>query len=697
MSTRTVELEVPGPQVVPEPRGGRRLPQASVFVGGVSLLAVMTVIHVQQGHIDLGLADVLRAVFTPTEGLQDSIIRHVRLPRVTSGILVGGALGVSGCLFQTITRNPLAAPATLGVNAGAFFAIVLAAAFFPGALGLSPAGIAFIGGAGAALLVYAIAASVHITPVRLVLAGVAVTLAASALTAGVQIFFENETAGLFFWGQGTLIQNDWSGAQYMAPRLLLGVVAAIGMGHHLDVFSLGDDVASALGQRINRVRLGAGVIAVFLAAVAVSVTGPIGFVGLVAPHLVRLAGVQRHRAVLVGAAIWGALMVVTADVAARVLVSSLREVPVGVVTAFIGAPFLVWLMRRTDHESADAEQGGGSLALPESAGQHYRLKLTIMVGLLCGVLATGLAIGAVRVDIADLWQVLAGGGSDFARQVVLDLRMPRLLVAMLSGAALAVSGAIIQGVIRNPLAAPSIVGVVSGAGLGALITLLALPQVPPSFMPLAAFVGGVTAFGVVYLASWRQGIQPARLALIGIAVSAFCLSVINMLVAMSEMRVAQALAFLAGSTYARSWDQVWALVGWPLILIPLAWLGGRQLDLMALGERAPVALGLHLERARLVLLGIAVALASAAVAAVGTVGFVGLMGPHAARMLVGGKMRRVIPAAALLGALLVAGADVVGRVVLMPREVPAGLVTALIGTPYFVFLMWRSRPGAPGQ
>lgn len=192
---------------------------------------------------------------------------------------------------------------------------------------------AFIGGLLAALLVYAIASAVQVTPIRLTLAGVAVSLALAAFTAALLLFYENETTGLFFWGSGSLVQTDWSGTTYAAPRVLIGAVLALLLAKPLDVLLLGDEVARSLGSRVQLTCFSSTLVAVFLAAVAVSVVGPIGFVGLVAPHLVRLMGCRQHQLLLPGAALWGAIVLVGADIMARQVTTNLSELPAGSVTA----------------------------------------------------------------------------------------------------------------------------------------------------------------------------------------------------------------------------------------------------------------------------------------------------------------------------------------------------------------------------
>lgn len=660
-----------------------------VFGVGMFLLLILLCIHIIQGQAGFDVATVVTAIFSPDDSADDDIVRYVRLPRSSIAGLVGAALGMAGVLLQTVTRNPLASPTTLGINSGAYLAVTATIIFAPGIFAWSPVLVALVGGLLAALLVYAIASAVKVTPIRLTLAGVAVSLALAAFTAALLLLYENETTGLFFWGAGSLVQTDWSGTIYAAPRVLIGAVLALLLAKPLDVLLLGDEVARSLGARVQLTRFISTLVAVFLAAVAVSVVGPIGFVGLVAPHLVRLMGCRQHQFLLPGAGLWGAVVLVGADIVAQQITTNLSELPAGSVTALIGAPFLVWLARSSEH--LGSEKAPRCSLRVDSRHLTYPVVLWIAILLLLIALVMGLLFGDIDFSFGQIIDTFRGSGTALSEQVLFNLRLPRLLVAVLAGAALAVSGLLLQGVVRNPLAGPEIVGITSGAGFAALLVLVLVPDAPIEAIPVASFVGAFAAFGVVYLASWQGGISPARLALVGIAVSAFCSAGINLLVVMAKLRVAQALVWLAGSTYARQWDELWRLLAWPLVLLPLAWLLSRWLDLMALGEDLPRTLGVRLQQARGISIAIAVALAAAAVATVGTISFVGLIAPQAARLLVGYRHRQLVPTTAILGAILVTVADTVGRVALAPKEIPSGLVTAIIGTPYFLWLLLPKR------
>lgn len=395
---------------------------------------------------------------------------------------------------------------------------------------------------------------------------------------------------------------------------------------------------------------------------------------------------------LLASAIWGGAVLIGADTVARLFRSSIGELPAGTVTAFIGAPWLIWLAVRDQRQASG--QGAGSL----SSMQVGRLKLRmsfLQLGIGCFALLiivslVSTSLGGVSIPLYDTVLAIFGHGQAMYENIIFQLRLPRILTAMLSGAALAVSGVMLQGAVRNPLADPSVIGVTSGAGVGALLLLVIWSDAPAFFLPMGAMIGAVAAAALVYSFAWRTGLHPTSVTLIGIAVTAAFSAVTHFLVIRSQMSAASALAWLAGSTYGRGLDEVKLLLIGLIVLLPLAWVLGRRMDLLAFGDITSQGLGLRLRQTRLLAAGIGVALAAIAVAAVGTVGFIGLLAPHAARMLIGQNQKRSVVLTSLIGALLLLIADLVGRTVLAPTEIPAGLVTALIGTPYLLALMVRS-------
>lgn len=665
-----------------------------IYGGGIIVLVLLLAASLTQGQVDISFLTVKDALLNPQDTLEHHLVLSMRLPRAIIAILVGAALAVAGALLQTVTRNPLASAGTFGINAGAFFVVVLAAVFFPVLKSSMPLILALSGGIGAAFCAYLLAGGKKGSPVRMALAGMIVTLVLSSFTSTLQLLYENETNGLFIWGSGSLIQNDWGSVSYAWLWIIATLLISFYFSRRLDLLELDEGTAKSLGQRVDATRMVALFSAVFLASVSVSVVGPIGFVGLIAPHLVRLIGMHRHRWLIPGSALWGANVLLCADIFARMFRSTIGELPAGVVTALIGAPWLIWLATR----GAKGEQRVSSSTSMQvgMARSKIAYPLLIILSLLSIAIffVLSLSLGGIRVPIAETLAVLAGQGEDLYRNIIMNLRIPRITVALLAGAGLGVAGAMLQGAVRNPLADPSIIGVTSGAGVGALLLIVMFPTLSYGLLPLAAILGAAISAAVVYFFAWRRGLHPTVLILIGIAVTAINSAIIHFLVIRSGMSAAPALAWLAGSTYARGWAEVYLLAPFLIILLPLAWWYGRKVDLLAFGDQTALGLGLKLRQTRLIAAFIGVALAAIVVAAVGTIGFVGLLAPHAARMLIGHNHRRLVVLSALLGANLLLVADILGRTAISPKEIPVGLVVALIGAPYIFMLMLRSRARA---
>lgn len=276
--------------------------------------------------------------------------------------------------------------------------------------------------------------------------------------------------------------------------------------------------------------------------------------------------------------------------------------------------------------------------------------------------------------------------------IVNVLRLPRALVALLVGVALGAAGTITQGILRNPLAAPGIIGINAGAALAAVALIITLPNAPVAAVPVVAFVGGVAVFAAIYALAWNGGASPIRLVLVGIGFSLIAGAVTNILVTFGNINaVSQALVWLSGSVRGRGWGEVGALLPWLSIFLPAAIVMARDLNVLTLGDEVARAVGSALEWRRGTLLVTSVALAGASVAVAGTIGFVGFVAPHIARRLVGPSHEGLIVTAALVGGLLVVSADFIGRSLFAPIELPCGLVTSAIGAPYFLYLMMQRR------
>jgi ABC-type Fe3+-siderophore transport system permease subunit len=675
-----------------------RLGIAAAFVLAALVAVVLGAVHVTQGTAAVGPLDLLRLV-TGGEGVDETVAVLVasRVPRLLAGLLVGVALGVAGAVLQSVARNPLASPDTLAVNAGSYVTVVAVAAFGLSVPFYLQGGLAFLGGLAAAGLVLVLSRGGADGPTRLVLAGSAIMLALHSLTMVLLVLFGQETTGLFAWGSGSIVQSGTRTVAMATPVVVVGVLAALVLSRRLDLLGLGDDAATVLGVDVRRTRALAVLVAVLLAAIAVTVAGPIGFVGLAAPVVARLVGrrvpgLGRHVLLLPFAALVGVIVVLGADVLLRLILPGTMSlaVPTGIVTTVVGAGLLIWLARRLRDAGPGARAANGALGRPRSA----RTVLVVVVVLAAATVAAtvaGLLLGDRVVllgDVANWWNGVAGRQVSF----VLDQRFPRVLAALLAGAALALAGTIVQAVCRNPLAEPSLLGVTSGAGLGAVTVILLVPGVGIWPMSAAATVGAFLVFGLVYGLSYRGGLSSDRLVLIGIGAQAGVMALITLVVVVvAPWDVNLALTWLSGSTYGRTLEQLIPVAAALVLVTPFVALHRRDLDVLAIDDDTPRVLGVALDRTRLLLLGAAALLTAAAVCAIGALAFVGLVAPHAARALVGARHARVVPVAMLLGALLVSVADTLGRIVIAPAQIPAGLGTALLGAPYFVYLLWRSR------
>ncbi|MGR6839542.1 FecCD family ABC transporter permease [Aliivibrio wodanis] len=319
----------------------------------------------------------------------------------------------------------------------------------------------------------------------------------------------------------------------------------------------------------------------------------------------------------------------------------------------------------------------------------HQTKIVLLFGLLLIVASTGLFVGAASLSVSQVVEHLITFSSDDF--IIHQYRFPRMLLAIGVGAGLGLSGVLVQGVIRNPLASPDLMGISAGAGLAATASLVLFPNAPISMLPLIAMFGGVFAAVLIAALAWWTKPTPAKLALIGIAVSAFLASCIDFLLVTNPIEINTAMVWLTGSLWGRNWQQVPFIWSALLLLLPIAfWLAWR-LDVMGLGEESATTLGTKPKQIQAFALLAAVLLASISVSVAGTISFVGLLAPHLARLLFGHNHKLLVPSSALLGAILVTCADGLARGLQPPIELPAGVLTSVIGAPYFIFLIYRYR------
>ena len=314
----------------------------------------------------------------------------------------------------------------------------------------------------------------------------------------------------------------------------------------------------------------------------------------------------------------------------------------------------------------------------------YVLTLGLMV-LLFGL---SIRLGTYTLSFEEIWAAFKPDDKNYF--TLMEYRLPRAVLAILLGGALAISGVLVQSVVRNPLASPDILGINNAAGLVAVSVLMFLPNLAFYWMPIFAFLGGVLSFVILWIVCGFN-FRPIKMAIIGVALSALWAAISHYLMLTNPVEINTAMLWLTGSLWGRSWSYLNVVLPWLIVLLPLPFIFCRDLDTLGLGENKASTLGVTVNKVQISVLVLAVALSTTAVAICGPVAFLGLVAPHLARRLVGGRHRSLLPAALIIGALLLQLSDILARVIDPPTELPAGILTAIIGAPYFFYLLMRTK------
>ncbi|WP_227396284.1 FecCD family ABC transporter permease [Jeotgalibacillus aurantiacus] len=311
------------------------------------------------------------------------------------------------------------------------------------------------------------------------------------------------------------------------------------------------------------------------------------------------------------------------------------------------------------------------------------------------IMIVSIGFGASSVSYDRIIPTILGQGEFVDEFVLFELRLPRMLVTLLAGMALAVSGSVLQSITRNDLADPGIIGINSGAGAAVAVFFLFVPIETGAFtyvIPAVAFAGALITAILIYLFAYERdsGLQPIRLILIGVGFSAALSGLMVVLISSTDRDKVDFIAqWLAGNVWGTSWPFVWALLPWLVILVPFILYNAQRLNILNMSEPVAIGVGVKVNRERIILMLTAVALAAAAVSVSGGIAFIGLMAPHIAKSLVGPRNQLFIPIAMLIGGWLLLTADTIGRNLIDPTGVPAGIVVAIIGAPYFVYLLLK--------
>ncbi|MDK9603909.1 Fe(3+)-hydroxamate ABC transporter permease FhuB [Lelliottia wanjuensis] len=609
------------------------------------------------------------------DNIQQMLFHYSLLPRLAISLLVGAGLGLVGVLFQQVLRNPLAEPTTLGVATGAQLGITITTLWaLPGALTSQFAALA--GACVVGALVFGVAWGKRLSPVTLILAGLVVSLYCGAINQLLVLFHHDQLQSMFLWSTGTLTQTDWSIVQRLWPQLIGGVLLTLLLLRPLTLMGLDDGVARNLGLALSLARLAALTLAIVLSALLVNAVGIIGFIGLFAPLLAKMLGARRLLSRLMLAPLIGALILWLSDQIILWLARVWMEVSTGSVTALIGAPLLLWLLPRLRSMSAPAMDAGDKVY-----AERQHIQWFVLTGLIVLLIVAWIALSLGRD--ASGWHWATGPMLD----ELMQWRWPRIFSALIAGVMLAVAGCIIQRLTGNPMASPEVLGISSGAAFGVVMMLFFVPGDAFGLLMPAGSIGAAATLMIIMIAAGRGGFSPHRMLLAGMALSTAFTMLLMMLQASGDPRMAQILTWISGSTYKATGAQVFHSGIAMVLLLAITPLCRRWMTILPLGAETARAVGVALTPSRVGLLLLAACLTAVATMTIGPLSFVGLMAPHIARMM---GFRRTMPhivMSALVGGMMLVIADWLGRMVLFPYQIPAGLLSTFIGAPYFIYLL----------
>ncbi|SMF82469.1 iron complex transport system permease protein [Trinickia caryophylli] len=655
--------------------GASGTPRAWYFATLLVIAAVALGVHTLSAQ--LPLAQWPGIVFAGDgASLAQLVARYGWLPRLFVSLIAGASLSLAGVVFQQVLRNPLAEPLTLGVSAGAYLALTVASIVVPALAFDVRFAIAFGGSALAMLTTVALTWRKGFAAVSVVLAGMIVNLYCGALSVLLTIVFERSLTSVFIWGGGSLVQGGWSTVNWLAPRALACGVGAALLVRPLTLFSLDDRSARQLGLSIAWARFAALGIAVLTSAFVTSAVGVIGFIGLGGPALARAMGARTLREQLLWAPFAGAMLLTLADQIVQCLPGLLGEVlPTGAVTGLLGGPLLLWMLYRLRVHGPR----------PASAESEPKRRSTRAAALMLGGLLAIAVVASLRFSMSmHGWEW--SSAAQWAH--VAFWRVPRLVASLGAGVMVALAGTLLQRVTGNPMASPDLLGVSGGAMLGMLVAAVAVGPSTPALLAGAA-AGAAICLVALFALGRRSGFAPEHLLLAGIAISALSQSVVVLATASGGAYASVLRAMLYGSTYAVLPTTAIAVTASAVLGTIAAFLGARWLDILPLGANVSDALGVRTRDVRLLLLAIAAGLTAGATVVIGPMSFVGLMAPHLARLMGFSRARAQMLVAALLGALLMVLSDWLGRNVVFPQQMPAGILATLIGGPYLMWLLRR--------
>ena len=611
--------------------------------------------------------------------LAQAAVQMAVLPEIAAAFLAGGLLALASTALQQVVHNPLASDSTLAVAGGAQLALMLVTLFFPAAGLFGSFWVAFVGAVAAMLLVLVVAGAGGANALALILAGLLANMVFAAIAAVISQFYSDLLLGIMVWGAGSLLQDGWATVTALLWTSLAAALALALLYRPLTLLALDDEQARRLGAPAGLLRLLVLLLAAGVTAPVVSRLGVISFAGLAGASVAHLLRVRAMGARFALSFLAGGLLLLVVDSLLNIAGHFLGTLlPAGALCGVLGAPFLIFLvLRQRKSAQGFAREAPPSAPSPRLASWRTPLLgLAVLLALL--VLSQGFTAGA------DGW------GWHWQGELILDHRLPRSLSAMAVGIMLACAGVLLQTLTRNPMASPEVLGISSGVALAVIAAFLAFPALGSGGLLLAG-AGGALMVAVLVLWLARR-LQPAWLLVTGVAIAALMQGVMTVVQLSGNPQLQGVLSWLAGSTWYARPHTAPLLVLLALVLLAAALLCGKALQLLALGETVAGSLGLAVRRSRSLLLVLVALMSAVATLAVGPLSFIGLMTPHLARRSGAVSPEKQLPIAALYGAALMLVADWLGRYLIFPYELGAGVIASLLGGGYFLLLLRQARP-----
>lgn len=615
--------------------------------------------------------------------LQLLVINNYTYPRILIALFTGMSLGLATVLIQQAIHNSLASDNTLGVSSGALFALILASVFAPGMLIYGKSIIALIGGATAFILVFLISWTKQSSSLKIILAGLIVSLYLGALSSALFLFYPEETRGVSSWLAGSLVQDGWQDAGALILQLLPALLLLFLFKTGLNYLSLDDTNAKSLGVPLGLLRFIALTLSIYLVAITISKTGLLGFIGLLSITIVRQLGIKDFKRQLYWVPVLGMLMLGVTDVGLQLYTQLTHtQIATGAVTSVVGTPVLIWLMFKY-HSPATEVVVSEDKGIKSRNSSLFKLKsLTKNHLMFAGVVLVLLLLLSLTLahGIALNWEFSIS-------PELLHTRFPRILAALGTGVLMAIAGVILQRITYNPIASPELLGINAGVSAGIMVVIFATGFTSLVAYALFGMLGAILALAVVLLINYRSGFQPERIILTGISLTILYDAVQRVIQSTADFRIYVLLAWTNGSTYNTNLQTALIICGVAIGALVIGIYLCKWLDILSLQPTVASSLGLNLKYTWLGFFLLVAVICTASTLLIGPMSFIGLLAPHLARAFGYVRAKEQLVMSGIFGGMLMLISDFIGRQLIFPYELPVGLVATIIGATYFIFIM----------